>query len=204
MNLKPEVLNNYFLPFFQKDAVTFLVTLVRPRSKGTVRLSSANYLDKPVIDLNILTNTSDVYALREGCKFVSQLVKQKGLQRIQLKQMNVALADCKDVKDYNSDAYYECLAQTLTYTLYHPVGTAKMGSDSDPMSVVDSQLKVRGVTNLRVIDGSVLPEITTGNTNAPIIMLAEKAADLLKGRQLKPHFPPYHNKDKLLNSYYRL
>lgn len=202
--MKPEIVSRNFAPIYQKDAVTFLITLVRPRSKGTVRLSSANYLDKPVIDLNLFVNISDVYALREGCKLVTQLVKQKGLRKLQLNQINLTLADCEDARDYTSDAYYECLAQTLTYTLYHPVGTAKMGSDSDPMSVVDSQLKVRGVTNLRVVDGSVLPEVTSGNTNAPIIMLAEKAADLIKGRQLKPHLPPYHNQYKLLNSYYYL
>ena len=75
----------------------------------------------------------------------------------------------------------KCVAQTLTATMYHPVGTCKMGDPNDPATVLDPQLRVKGVKRLRVIDGSVMPEITSGNTNAPILMVAEKGADLING-----------------------
>ena len=80
-----------------------------------------------------------------------------------------------------SRPYMKCMAQTLTSTIYHPVGTCKMGPIEDPTTVVDPQLRVKGVKRLRVADGSVMPTITSGNTNAPIIMIGEKAADMIQG-----------------------
>ena len=87
---------------------------------------------------------------------------------------------CEQHKPY-SDPYLECLTRSYTATIYHPVGTAKMGPPDDPMAVVDPQLRVYGVSGLRVIDGSVMPKIVSGNTNAPIIMIGEKGADMIKG-----------------------
>lgn len=80
----------------------------------------------------------------------------------------------------------KCLAQIFTVTIYHPVGTCKMGSPSDPTAVVDHELRVKGVRRLRVVDGSVMPRITSGNTNAPIIMIGEKASDLIRGFYVTP------------------
>ena len=85
-----------------------------------------------------------------------------------------------------SRPYMKCMAQALTSTIYHPVGTCKMGSVYDPMTVVDSELRVKGVKKLRVADGSVMPDITSGNTNAPIIMIGEKAADMIQGIKRTP------------------
>lgn len=82
--------------------------------------------------------------------------------------------------------YMKCIAQTLTATIYHPVGTCKMGRASDPTTVVDHELRVKGVKRLRVADGSVMPVITSGNTNAPIIMIGEKASDLIRGYRVTP------------------
>ncbi len=113
---------------------------------------------------------------------------------------------CEKFKPY-SDDYLECLTRSYTATIYHPVGTAKMGLPDDPMAVVDPQLRVYGVSGLRVIDGSIMPMIVSGNTNAPIIMIGEKGADLVKGilkpPPIKPgraHIPKYltepENKDE--------
>lgn len=89
----------------------------------------------------------------------------------------------------------KCIAQHLTVTIYHPVGTCKMGAYNDPTTVVDYQLRVKGVRRLRVADGSVMPEITSGNTNAPIIMIGEKASDLIRGIRTTPmvKFKKYMN-----------
>lgn len=78
------------------------------------------------------------------------------------------------------DAFFKCLIQHYSQTIYHPSGTAKMGPATDPMAVVDDQLRVHGIGGLRVVDASIMPKITTGNTNAPTIMIAERAADLIK------------------------
>lgn len=106
---------------------------------------------------------------------------------------------CQDL-EFLSDEYWACQARHISLTIYHPVGTAKMGPDSDPMAVVDARLKVKGkpiteisieldiprreifagVKNLRVVDCSIMPYITSGNTNAPVIMIAEKASDMIK------------------------
>lgn len=96
---------------------------------------------------------------------------------------------CEKFRPY-SDEYLECLARSYTATIYHPVGTAKMGPATDPLAVVDSQLRVYGVKGLRVIDASIMPKIVSGNTNAPIIMIGEKGADMIKGRLYAPNIPP--------------
>lgn len=85
-----------------------------------------------------------------------------------------------------SDEYLECLTRSYSATIYHPVGTAKMGPATDPMAVVDPELRVYGVKGLRVIDASIMPKIVSGNTNAPIIMIGEKGADLIKGYRYPP------------------
>ncbi|KAB7497352.1 hypothetical protein Anas_12166 [Armadillidium nasatum] len=83
-------------------------------------------------------------------------------------------------QEMGSDDYWRCYARHLVSSIYHPVGTCKMAPDSDPMGVVDNKLRVKGVTNLRVADASIMPLVTSGNTNAPSIMIGERAADFIK------------------------
>lgn len=111
---------------------------------------------------------------------------------------NTIIIGCEMYPIY-SRPYMKCMAQTLTGTIYHPVGTCKMGAIHDPTTVVDPELRVKGVRRLRVADGSVMPTITSGNTNAPIIMIGEKASDLIRGLKhtpmvkLKQHFANYYS-----------
>jgi len=91
-----------------------------------------------------------------------------------------------------TDAYWDCTTRHYTSTIYHPVGTAKMGPSSDPTAVVDSRLRVHGIQNLRVADASIMPTLVSGNTNAPVVMIGEKAADLIKqdwGFPIQPLIP---------------
>lgn len=83
-----------------------------------------------------------------------------------------------------SDKFWACLARHYTQTIYHPAGTAKMGPDSDPMAVVDAKLQVHGIQKLRVVDCSIMPTIVSGNTNVPVVMIAEKASDMIKAKYL--------------------
>ncbi|MNY58483.1 Oxygen-dependent choline dehydrogenase [compost metagenome] len=83
-----------------------------------------------------------------------------------------------------SDADVDAFIRKTAITVHHPAGTCRMGADDDPGAVVDSQLRVRGVRNLRVVDASVMPDLTSGNINAPVIMIAERAADMIRGRAM--------------------
>lgn len=120
------------------------------------------------------------------------------MQEIEARQFTSPLPGCTHLP-LDSKEYLTCLTQTLTYTIYHPTSTAKMGRQDDPMAVVDSELKVYGIDNLRVVDASVMPEVPTGNTNAPTIMLAEAAADIIRRKKLPKALPPFTNEQDILS-----
>ncbi|XGW00752.1 MAG: GMC family oxidoreductase (plasmid) [Leptolyngbya sp. BL-A-14] len=150
---------------------TFIVCLVNPQSRGTVTLRSANPIDPPVIQVNYLQHEADLQALIEGIQIARQLAHADAFDDI----MDKELAPGSDVNSNEAIATY--IRQSAN-TFWHPVGTCKMGIDS--MAVVDPELRVYGIEGLRVADASIMPTITTGNTNAPTIMIGEKAAALIK------------------------
>ena len=121
----------------------------------------------------------------EGSKFAHQLTQTRVFRAINATFNPNIVPACEKLTKF-SDKFWECLARQYTQTIYHPSGTVKMGPESDPMAVVDSQLCVYGVKKLRVVDCSIMPTITTGNTNIPTIMIAEKAADMIKMSYLSP------------------
>lgn len=121
----------------------------------------------------------------EASKFVQQLTESKVFQAINA-TLNPNTVPACEVHPKYSDKFWECLARYYSQTIYHPAGTSKMGPKSDPMAVVDPQLRVYGIKNLRVVDCSIMPTITTGNTNVPTVMIAEKASDMIKMTYLSP------------------
>ena len=133
-------------------------------------MSSKNPMEDPVIDPNYLSNKNDLKTMIEGYKKMMQIMNTAPLDQFNNVRNPVNLKDDKSI---------ESAIRARADTIYHPVGTCKMGNDE--MSVVDSNLVVRGTKNLRVVDASIMPTLVGGNTNAPTIMIAEKIADNIKG-----------------------
>jgi len=151
------------------DGFTILPTLLHPKSRGKVSLSSSNPKDPPKIQPNFLSEQDDIDNLVKGGELVFKLMNEKHLFK-HIKSFGLPL------ERKSKDALVEHIKKTLE-TVYHPVGTCKMGNDK--MSVVDSSLIVHGIKNLRVVDASIMPKIISGNTNACVYMIAEKASQMI-------------------------
>ncbi|MGL6111941.1 MAG: GMC family oxidoreductase, partial [Rubrivivax sp.] len=147
------------------------VCLLRPKSRGSVKLASADPMATPLIDLNFLGERDDVDRLVRGVKLMRKILQQPALASHGAKE----LASSAGAQD---DAQIEQLIRSHADSVYHPVGSCRMGHG--PMDVVDHELRVHGVQGLRVVDASIMPQVVSGNTNAPVMMIAEKAADLIK------------------------
>ena len=147
------------------------VCVLRPHSRGSVRLQSRDPFDAPLIDPAYLSDHRDTTLMVEGVKKLRTIMQAPALQAYRGKEIYTA--------GIETDAQWEGYIRERADTIYHPVGTCKMGSAHDPMAVLDTQLRVKGVSGLRVIDASAMPTLISGNTNAPTIMMAEKAADFL-------------------------
>ena len=154
-------------------AFSVLPTLLYPASRGEIKLRSRDPAEAPAIDPKYFSASEDLELLVEGVKLAREIAGHRSLDHARGEPMGV-------VSNAQGDAAVRAAIRRNTNTIFHPVGTCKMGSD--PLSVVDAELRVRGVSGLRVIDASVMPMIPGGNTNAPTIMIAEKAADLVRGR----------------------
>lgn len=156
----------------KEDGFTILPTLLKPKSRGYLKLKSKNPFEHPIIQPNFLEAEADRKVLIESGKLAIEVLKAKAFDNFR-----------KEIiapPDYSSDEAILNHIQKIVETVYHPVGTCKMGNDE--MAVIDDNLRVRGIEGLRVIDASIMPTITSGNTNAPVNMIAEKGADLILGK----------------------
>jgi choline dehydrogenase-like flavoprotein len=150
------------------------VCLLRPQSRGSVQLASKDPLTPPLIDPNFLGERDDVERLVRGFKLLRHILSQPALAGFGGRELATSAAA-------RSDAAIEQYIRDHADTIYHPAGSCRMGPG--PMDVVDAQLRVHGLQGLRVVDASIMPSLVGGNTNAPVIMIAEKAADMIRADQ---------------------
>jgi choline dehydrogenase len=173
-HVQPLSLDRFGEPLHTFPAFTASVANLRPTSRGTVRLRSRNPSDPPVIKPNYLSTEEDRRVATSSIRLTRRIAAQPALAPY---HPNEYLPGSKTGDD---EASLIKAAGDIGTTIFHPVGTAKMGLDSDPMMVVDGRLRVAGIERLRVIDASVMPAITSGNTNAPTMMIAEKGAVMVR------------------------
>jgi choline dehydrogenase len=161
----------------KKDGYSLHVCTLRPESTGTIRLASPDPKAHPLIDANYLAERKDLDTLIAGVKMGREIFAQSGLDPYRAEEFQPGAA-------VKTDAELEHWIRAKCETIYHPVGTCKMGPDNDTMAVVDNQCRVRGLEGLRVVDASVMPTLVGGNTNAPTIMIAERVAGFMQDKKL--------------------
>lgn len=181
----------YLQPFKApfKDGFACRVVMLHPESRGSVTLASADPADLAIIRQNFLSTGSDWRSLRAGFDLARDLANQPALAPF-------VKAETAPGPAATSPSEIDAHIRRTSITVHHPLGTCRMGPDDDPGSVVDEELRVRGLEGLRVVDASVMPDLTSGNINAPIVAIAEKAADLILGRTpLAAEYPQAERRD---------
>jgi choline dehydrogenase len=169
-HVQPLSLDRFGEPLHRYPAITVAACNLRPSSRGTVQITSADPAEAPRIDPNYLSTDEDRNVAADAIRLTRRLMEQPALQPYRPEEAVPGKAGNKDLASIAGD---------IGTTIFHPVGTARMGRTDDPMSVVDHRLRVMGVERLRVIDASVMPTITSGNTNTPTIMIAAKGAAMI-------------------------
>mgnify|MGYP003449934901 FL=1 len=168
-HVQPLSLDAFGQPLHDFDAITASVCNLNPTSRGSVRIRSADYRDAPAIAPNYLSTPEDRQIAADSLRVTRRILAQPALQKYQPEEFRPGM-------QFQSDAELAQLAGDIATTIFHPVGTTKMGRTDDPMAVVDARLKVIGIDALRVVDAGIMPLITSGNTNSPTLMIAERAA----------------------------
>ena len=168
-HVQPLSLDAFGQPLHAFNAFTASVCNLNPTSRGHVRITSPRHEDAPAIFANYLSTPEDRQVAADSLRVTRRIVAQPAMQPYRPEEFKPGV-------QYQSDEDLARLAGDIATTIFHPVGTCRMGRADDPTAVVDSRLRVRGVAGLRVVDASVMPTITSGNTNSPTLMLAERAA----------------------------
>jgi choline dehydrogenase len=169
-HVQPLTLDKFGEPLHAFPAITASVCNLRPESRGHVRIASDDPFAKPAIRPNYLATQADKQVAADAIRLTRRIMAQPALAGYRPEEFRPGL-------DYRSEDDLARAAGEIGTTIFHPVGTCKMGSDT--MAVVDDRLRVHGLQGLRVVDASVMPTITSGNTASPTIMIAEKASDMI-------------------------
>ncbi len=172
-HVQPLSLDKFGSPLHRYNAITPSVCNLRPSSRGTVSLKSANPHDSPAIAPNYLSTQEDLDVAVAGLRFTRDIMAAPALAPFNPREL-------KPGPQITTEDELQRAAGDLGTTIFHPVGTCKMGPAHDNLAVVDDQLRVHGVAGLRVIDASIMPTITSGNTNAPTVMIAERGAEFIR------------------------
>jgi len=175
-HVQPLSLDAFGEPLHSFPAFTASVCNLNPTSRGTVQIKNADFRTAPAIAPNYLSTPEDRKVAADSLRVTRRIVAQGAMAKYQPEEWKPGV-------QYQSDEDLARLAGDIATTIFHPVGTTKMGRDDDPMAVLDSRLRVRGIAGLRVVDAGAMPTITSGNTNSPTLMLAEKAAEWIRSDQ---------------------
>jgi choline dehydrogenase len=170
-HVQPLSLDKFGEPLHAFPAFTASVCNLRPESRGHVRIVSPDPFAAPAIKPDYLSTATDRRIAAEAIRLTRRIAAAPALERFEPQEF-------KPGPEFQSDAELAQAAGDIGTTIFHPVGTARMGQDE--LAVVDARLRLRGIESLRVADASIMPSITSGNTNAPTMMIAEKAADMIK------------------------
>ncbi|WP_298826726.1 GMC family oxidoreductase [uncultured Piscinibacter sp.] len=173
-HVQPLSLDAFGQPLHRFNAFTASVCNLNPASRGSVRIRTPDCADAPSIAPNYLSTDEDRRIAAESLRLTRRIVAQPALARYEPREFKPGV-------QFRSDEELARLAGDIGTTIFHPVGTAKMGPASDPLAVVDARLRVHGVAGVRVADASIMPTITSGNTNSPTLMIAERAAQWIAG-----------------------
>ncbi|KAF5272023.1 hypothetical protein FQR65_LT05004 [Abscondita terminalis] len=165
----------------KSNLICLLPSLSYPKSKGKILLRSNDPFEKPKILLNYFSDEGghDLEMMLEGVRFFQDVAKTKAFAAHRPKMLHLHLENCKEFVP-DSDDYWKCAFKNIGTTVYHVLGTCKMGPASDPTAVVDSRLRVHGIKKLRVVDASIMPTMISCNTNAASIMIGQKASDMIR------------------------
>ena len=168
--VKESIWNAYYKPLVNKeDTWQIIPVLLRPLSRGTIRLASTDPYAAPLIDPQYFSDSQDLDILIEGLKITLSLAKTEAFRKLGSLLYDKIFPGCEGITPWTDD-YWRCFARHYSSTIYHPAGTCKMGPSTDKTAVVDPQLKVYGIKGLRVADASIMPYVVSSNTNAPVVI----------------------------------
>ncbi|XP_070150232.1 glucose dehydrogenase [FAD, quinone]-like [Polyergus mexicanus] len=179
LRISDNVYNTVFKPIENQEAWSIWPIVQYPRSVGRLTLQSKDPFEPPKMDPNFFSHPADIEIILEGVKHALNISKTEAFQSYGSRLHDIKMPGCESF-DFASDDYWRCAIKYLPSMMNHEIGTAKMGPQTDTYAVVDPQLKVYGVKGLRVVDAAIMPTIPSGHANAVIIMIGEKAADMIK------------------------
>ncbi|KAH8245563.1 hypothetical protein KR032_012087 [Drosophila birchii] len=181
MGIREEIYASMFGELERRSANGFMIfpMILRPKSRGRIKLRSRDPLEHPRIYANYFADPYDLNITVRGIEQAVRLLDKPAFRDIGARLLDKVVPGCEQHK-WRSTEYWQCYARHFTLTIYHYSGTAKMGPRTDPSAVVDARLRVHGIGNLRVVDASIMPYLVAGHPNGPVYLIAEKAADMIK------------------------